>query len=540
MIHKMTKRQKAGILIAVFSGMFLAALDQTIVGTALPRIVGDLKGLSEISWVVSAYLIASAVATPITAKLSDIYGRRTMFFFNVGVFTLGSIVAGLSGTMAWLIAGRAIQGIGGGGLMAGAFTIIGDIFPPRERGKWTGLVGAMFGLASVIGPTLGGWLTDNLSWHWVFFVNIPVAIVAVAIAARTLPNIKRDTVGKIDWAGSASIAFLTVPFLLALIWGGDKYAWDSLQIIGLFAFSAIMIPIFIWIEHQAADPILPLRLFKDRTFSVGSLIMMLAAFSMFGSIIYIPIFVQSVIGSSATNSGLILLPMMAALVGGSIAGGQIVARTGKYKLLAISGFAVTATGMYLLSQLTPSSTSSEIVRDMIILGLGIGPSLSVLPLVIQNSFGLRDVGVVTGGITFARTIGGAIGSSVLGAVFNNVLNSKLADVPTGKLPASLSTVLHDPNVIQNHDALLKIGVTLQNLPLPMAVKQAILSSFEIYLVGVKSALTDAITAAFTISIFVAVVCLILMLFIPVKELRTSNDHPDDVNKAEADLEASLA
>ena len=514
MLQALSRRAKIGILVSIISGMFLAALDQTIVGTALPRIVGDLNGASELTWVVSAYLLATAVSVPITSKLSDIFGRKVMFYFNVIVFLVGSALCGAAQNMSWLIAARALQGIGGGGLLTAAFTIIADIFPPRERGKWTGLIGAVFGLSSVIGPTLGGYLTDNLSWRWVFYVNIPVGIIALIIATIFLPNIKRDSSGRIDVLGSLALGLGVAPLILGLVWGGTTYAWTSPQIIGLFTFSAVMIIVFGLIERRATDPILPLRLFQERTFTLGNLVVMLASIVFFGGILYIPIFVQQVLGQSATNSGLVLLPLSGAVVVMSIASGQFVARTGRYKALVLASFAVAAVGAFLLSRITAQTTNPTIIFDMIVLGLGVGATLSILPLVIQNAFGSRDIGVVTGSVTLFRTLGGAIGASILGTVFNNRLGSGLTALPSTGLPEPVRHILADPNIIQS--AKRSTAVISQ---LPPAL-QPLATSF----VGTaKEPLAAAVAAVFVVGMIVAVLCLIIFSRVDEQPLRTSND-----------------
>lgn len=520
MLHQLNRGAKIGILISVMAGMFLAALDQTIVGTALPRIVADLKGLSEISWVVSAYLIAQAVSVPITSKLADIFGRKVMFFFNVIVFLIGSVLSGAAPSMAWLIASRAIQGIGGGGLAAMAFTIIADIFPPRERGKWTGLIAGMFGIASVIGPLLGGYITDHLTWRWVFYVNIPFGIAALILAGFALPNIKRDLKPTIDWFGAITIAGAVIPLLLGLIWGGSKYAWGSPQILGLFGAAAIMTAVFAIIEHYAKDPILPLRLFTHSIFNLSNLIIMLTAAGMFGSIIYIPIFFQIVLGHSATNSGLTLLPLMGGIVFGSIGSGQYVARTGKYRPVGLIGLAVGTVGMFLLSRINVNSSTLQVSLDMVVLGLGLGPSLPLLPLIVQNAFEPKDTSVVTGATQFFRTIGGAIGTSILGTVFNNQLTDSLKTLPSVGLPPALMKYLSDPNYITSKSALDGITQAAAKQT-PAAYVPHLLANINTYIGMTKSSITYAIGIVFTVSMALLAIALVLFYLVEERELRTS-------------------
>lgn len=517
MLNQLSRSAKIGILVSVISGMFLSALDQTIVGTALPKVLADLKGFTEYSWIVAAYMIAQAIAAPITAKLSDIYGRRTMFFFNVGVFLLGSVLAGLSMNMPWLIGSRAIQGIGGGGLAAMAFTIIADIFPPRERGKWSGLIGAIFGLASVIGPFLGGYLTDNLSWRWVFYVNLPVGAVALAIAAKYLPNIKHDLRGKIDWLGGLTISGAVIPLILALIWGGSKYAWDSTQILGLFGLAAVFTGLFIWAERKADDPIIPLRLFKQPSFTLVNIITILTAALMFGGILYIPIFIQTVVGQSATSSGLLLLPFMMGVVVSSIVSGQITARTGKYRIVGLVGLAIATVSLYLLSTITRDTTNGTVIFDMVLLGLGIGQSFPLLPMIAQNLFGLADLGAVTGATTFFRTIGGAVGTAILGTIFNNTLTTSLKGLPATGLEQApqVATALQDPNVVTSPPAITELLSHIPAQALPV-----IRPGVDAFLDLSKGSVADAIAIVFTVAMGLGAASLVLFYLVEERELRS--------------------
>src|SRR5437660_3379623 len=357
------------ILIGVMLGMLLASLDQTIVGTALPHIVADLGGLEHYAWVVTAYLLASTVTVPIYGKLSDIYGRRVFFIGGMIIFLIGSALAGTSQNMTQLIIYRGIQGLGAGGMMPIALAIIGDIFPPSERGKWQGLFVAVFGFSSIVGRALGGWITDNWGWRWVFYVNMPVGVIAILTAGFVLPKLVIRRQHIIDYLGVVTLVAGTVPLLLAFSWAGTQYAWGSWQIISLFSFSVVMLTIFLWLETRTNEPIISPKLFKNSIFVVSVIATFLVSAGMFGAILYLPLFVQGVMGNSATNSGVVLTPMMLGFMFSSLVGGQLLSRMGRYKVLAIFGFAVAAVGMFLLSRMTATTVQGEVVRNMIITGL---------------------------------------------------------------------------------------------------------------------------------------------------------------------------
>ncbi len=419
MLAAIPKSQKLFVMIGVMLAMLLAALDQTIVATAMPRIVHELNGLEHLSWVFTAYLLSSTVVVPIYGKLSDIYGRKYFILGAIVIFLIGSVLSGLSQNMFQLIAFRAIQGLGGGAIFANAFAIIGDLFPPAERGRWQGLFGGVFGLASVIGPTLGGYLTDHASWRWNFFINIPVGILALAVVGFLMPKIVPDIKDRsVDFLGSAILAIGLVSLLLGLVRGGSV----------LFLVAAISTAIFIAVERKVKEPVLPLDLFKNSIFSVSMFIIFFTGVGMFGAILYVPLFAQLVLGVSATNSGTILTPLTLSLVAGSIITGQIISKTGRYKWMAVFGLALATASLYLLSTMTAQTTQMQLLFRMIITGLGIGTTLPIFTLAVQNAFDHSKLGVATASTQLFRSIGGTVGTAVLGGVLNSNLASKSKDL----------------------------------------------------------------------------------------------------------------
>jgi len=424
---------------ALMMGMLLAALDQTIVATALPTIAGDLHGLSHLSWVVTGYLLAATVSTPLWGKLGDMYGRKIFFQAAIVIFLVGSALSGLSSSMIELIGFRALQGLGAGGLMVGAQAIIGDVVPPRDRGKYQGIFGAVFGLSSVAGPLLGGFFVQNLSWHWIFYINLPLGALALVVTTGALPSALRRVKHVIDYLGAVVLAGGVTCLVLLTTLGGTTYPWGSAPIVILAVLGVVLLTVFVLVERRAAEPILPLHLFKNRVFAASSAIGFIVGFSMFGAITYLPTYLQVVRGASPTGSGLELLPLMAGLLVTSVGSGLLITRWGRYKIFPILGTAVMTVGLFLFSLLGVSTSTLTISLFMVVLGLGLGGVMQVLVIAVQNAVPHGDLGVATSGATFFRSIGGSFGTAIFGAIFANVLTGNLARYLAGtKLPAGFS------------------------------------------------------------------------------------------------------
>jgi EmrB/QacA subfamily drug resistance transporter len=458
----LSHRQIMVVYSGLMAGMLVAALDQTIVATALPTIVGDLGGLNHLAWVVTAYLLTSTISVPLYGKISDLLGRKIVFQSAIVIFVAGSILAGLSQNMLELVLFRALQGVGGGGLMAMAQAIIGDIVSPRQRGKYQGYLGAVFAFASVVGPLLGGFFVDNLTWRWVFYINVPVGAAALFVTSWALRLPYRRVKHAIDYVGAALVMAAATCLLLVTVWGGTQYPWGSPTIIGLALVGAVLLGLFIFQERRAAEPVIPLRLWRDPVFSVASALEFLVGFTMFGGIIFLPLYLQTVGGASAENSGLLILPLMVGLMTSSIVSGRIIARTGRYKIFPVVGTAAIAIGMYLLSTMGIGTSRIASSLYMAVLGLGVGMIIQVMVLAVQNSVSHRDLGTATATETFTRSMGGAFGVAVFGAILNNRLTYNLARLlPAGAGPTlKAGSITASPAAIRRLPPPLEHGVIL--------------------------------------------------------------------------------
>ncbi len=429
------------IMGALMLAMLLAALDQSIVATALPKIASDLHGLSKLSWVATAYLLTSAIVTPIYGKIGDLYGRKKIFQIAIVIFLVGSALCGLSQTMNQLVLFRAIQGLGGGGLMALVLAIIGDVVPPRQRGRYQGYFGAVFGISSVAGPLLGGFFTDSLNWRWIFYINLPIGILALtAIAARLHLPIRR-TEHKIDYIGAALLSIASASLILVSVWAGVTYAWSSAQILGLSAACILFSIIFVFWELKAPEPVVPVRMFKNDIFTVSVLLSILAGVAMFASILYIPEYQQIVRGYSPTRSGLLMLPLVLGLFIASLTAGRLTTRTGHYKIFPILGTAALTIGLWLFSHLSLTTSQLTLSLWMLVLGAGLGLFMQVPTLAVQNSVKREVMGTATSTVTFFRSVGSSLGGALFGTILisrlNSHLHSLLPQAPTGNLSASL-------------------------------------------------------------------------------------------------------
>jgi EmrB/QacA subfamily drug resistance transporter len=492
-------RQIQIIMIGLMSGMLLAALDGSIVGTALPRIVSDLGGLNHLAWVVTAYLLASTAVTPLWGKISDLYGRRLVFQITIIVFLVGSMLCGLAQDMPQLIAFRAVQGIGGGGLMAIAFAVMGDVIPARERGRYQGYMAGVFGTSSVAGPLLGGWITDSLSWRWIFYINLPIGIAALVVTSLALkmPVVKRNH--RIDYLGASAIVAATTSLLLYLNWAGEHFGWSHPSALAFVAAFVLLTIAFVFIELRAEEPIIPMHLFRNKIFSVGNAFGFLIGSALFGGAIYLPLYFQTVHGMSPTQSGLAMLPMMGGMFSMSIISGQLLSRTGRYKIYPIIGSAILALAFFLLSTIAVDSPYWLIAIYAFLFGTGLGLSMMTIVTPIQNAVEMRDMGVASSATTFGRSLGGAIGAALFGAIMTSRLAHYLADDLADVAGSGTHAGEVNINDVQ----------AIQNLAEP--IKTEVLTAY-----------TSAITDIYLYALPIIIVAFVIVLFLKEIPLRTSN------------------
>jgi EmrB/QacA subfamily drug resistance transporter len=495
----LSHRQILIVLGGLMAGMFLAALDMSIVGTALPRIVSDLGGLNHLSWVVTAYLLTSTASTPLWGKISDLYGRRPMFQTAITVFVAGSVLSALADSMPMLIGGRAIQGIGAGGLMALALSIIGDVIPPRERGRYQGYFGAVFGVSSVSGPLVGGWFTDGPGWQWIFWINLPIgiaALIATSIALRTMPKVRREH--RIDYLGAAVIVASVTAILLYTAWAGNEFGWTDPFSLVLLIGGVVLAGVFVWVESRAEEPIIPLRLFKNRVYSPTVAFTALLGVAMFGGIIFLPVYFQVVQGMTPTESGLALLPMMAGLFTTSIGSGQLMTRTGRYKAFPILGAAIVTVAYLLLQTLDALTPYWQVGLYIFVLGAGLGFTMQVVVTVVQNAVERRDMGAATSSVAFFRTMGGAFGTAIFGAVLTSRLSHYLSEAGSA-MPSGSG----EANIANNVQAIQA---------LPPQIHDTVVTAW-----------VDSVQDMFLVAIPFTVAAVILALLIPELELKRADE-----------------
>ncbi|WP_081838782.1 MDR family MFS transporter [Thermogemmatispora carboxidivorans] len=521
-LPRFSARETALTMAGVLMVMLLASLDQTIVSTAMPRIIGELQGFDRYTWVSTAYLLASTVMVPIYGKLSDLVGRKPIFLFGVVIFLLGSALSGAAQSMNQLIAFRAFQGLGAGALLPIAMAIVGDLFTPRERGKWQGLTGAIWGLSSIIGPTLGGWITQNTSWRWVFYVNLPIGIVALLVLIFLMPALRgKNRQVSIDYLGAVLLVLGALPLLLGFSLAGNQYDWLSPQILGLLAGAVVFLTAFLVyearLERRQGQPIIEPGLFKNSIFTVSTIVTVIFGMGLFGSVFFIPLFVQGVVGTTATNSGLILTPLMLTSVAGSILSGQLVSRIGKYKWIAITGMAISVVGSYLLTRLDVHSTNTDVLIAMLVLGLGMGFGMSLYTLVVQNAMPVQKIGQATSAMVFFRQIGATVGLAAMGSIMTSAyqpaFDQALPAMVKQVVPARFLSAFNNPEILLSDDARQQ----MQRAAAAFGPQgQQLLSTI---MEAVKTGLAQGIHNVFVLSFVLMVVALVAVFFLKEIKLR---------------------
>ena len=505
--------QKWWALATVMLTMFFSSMDQTVVSTAIPTIIGDLHGFNLYAWIFSAYMMTSAITVPIYGKLSDVFGRRPFYLFGLIVFAVGSAISGLSHTMLELVLARAFQGIGAGAMLSMPRATIGDIFNPKERGRWMGVMGAVFGLSSIIGPTLGGWLTDALSWRWVFYINLPFAVLAIIGVIVALPKVRVERQVKIDWLGSILLVLGLLPILLGFTWAGSKYTWTSPQELALFIGGVIILIIFALYERRATDPVIAPHLFKSRIFTTSLVLGVFVGMAMFGSLMFLPLYVQGVVGLNPQHSGLVMAPMMVSFIVGSVLSGQIMTRTGRYLRLANVSALVIVAGSFLLTRMTISTHYPIVVLNMVVLGLGIGSLMPLLNVAVQNAFPYSVMGTVNSTQQFVSSMGGVIASPIFGSILDKGFQSELSS----SLPVAIQSQPAFQHV--NPQTLLTAQAQAAMKAVFAKMGSAGQALYTQVLHAVKASLTHGISHLFEVGLVFAILTFIGTFFLPEVRLK---------------------
>ncbi len=514
-IADMSGRQKAVIMAGTMLGLFAAAMDQTVVGTSMPRIIAQLGGFGLFAWVGTGFMLASTATLPVVGKLSDIFGRKPFYMSGIVILMIGSALCGSSQNIEQLIAFRVIQGFGAGMIMGLAFAVLGDVFTPAERGRWAGLMSAVFASASVLGPLIGGTLTDHANWRWVFYVNLPIGATALVVLFFGMPSFRPSRHDRFDVLGAVLLLASVVPMLLAFSWAGSRYEWVSPQIIALFTWAAAGLAAFCYAETHTEQPLLPLTLFRNRIFAVSSAITLLTGFAMMGALFYIPLFVQGVIGKSATNSGFVTMPMMISMAVASAAAGQAMSRLGRYKIIGIVGLLTMTGGMYLLSRMTVDSTSQQAAIAMIVLGAGLGAAIPLYMLAVQNAVPYRLMGISTSTMQFLRSVGGTMGVAVMFSLIQAKYHSGLAQsvpAPVRDNPQAADAI-KNPQFLLNTQAAQRIEQGFNSFG-PQGAQL-----YEATIHAVRESLAVAIADTFLISTFVILGAVVIALFMKEIPLR---------------------
>jgi EmrB/QacA subfamily drug resistance transporter len=519
-LANLSRKEIIFVMLGVMLGVLLASLDSSVVGTAMPKIIADLQGMNEYSWPFTAYMLCSTIIIPVSGKMADSYGRKLIYLSGIVIFLLASVLCGFSQTMLQLIIFRGAQGLGGGIILSSAFAIVGELFSPRERGKYMGFVASMFGLSSLLGPTLGGYITDFFGWRWIFYINIPLGIIALVTVFLALPSAGEDLEKKkIDIPGLISFILAIVPFLLAFTWAGNEYAWGSPRIIGMLIFSVMGFVVFYFIEKKADNPIIPLQLFNNRIFNISIGALFMGSVTMFGIIIFMPLFVQTVMGKTASGSGIVITPLMLAFVLSSIVAGWIISATGKYKILAIIGYTLVVTGTILFLFMDAGISDARLIFNLVVLGIGLGSSMPTFNIAIQNAFPQSMIGVVTGGVQFFRNMGSTIGAAIMGSVMLSRMKihfgearTQMAEITHAAVSPEFGRLVSNPMALKDPEAVGKMKQAMAAHP----------GMFESIMGLIKTAFTNALHDVFFMSVITAIAAFIFTILlreIPLREGR---------------------